>query len=143
MECTFENPSTVSLPTLTYAPVQTRDPGEPEREKENAPPRPVSLRPDPPSPLSFNPDSITEHNKQTPPRNLFSYVRGICQSTPLSPPSGFRSFSFSDSFTFSPSTVARELRAYSARGLPRNEDVFHSTDGCDDENQVDDARVTN
>ena len=65
--------------------------------------------------LSLSPvDVFPEHNKQTPPRNLFSYVRGICQSTPLSPPSGSFSplsfFLFSDSFTFSPSTVAREHR---------------------------------
>lgn len=39
-------------------------------------------------------DVFSEHNKQTPPRNLFSYVRGICQSTPLSPPSGFALFFF-------------------------------------------------
>ena len=51
-----------------------------------------------PSFLSRSPaDVFSEHNKQTPPRNLFSYVRGICQSTPLSPPSGSLSF-----FLFSP-----------------------------------------
>lgn len=62
-------------------------------------------------------DAFSEHNKQTPPRNLFSYVRGH-----LPVYASFSTFSlaflflfflpffflcFSDSFTFSPSTVAR------------------------------------
>lgn len=74
---------------------EDRRTGAREGEMHHGPP-PVLVQP-PSLSLSlslFLLDVFSEHNKQTPPRNLFSYVRGICQSTPLSPPSGSRSSFF-------------------------------------------------
>lgn len=114
MECTFENPSTVSLPTLTYAPLQTRI-GEPEREKEKCTMvlhlsssnhrRFLSLC------LSF---SWTCSRSTTNRRRLVICFHTFAAFASLRLFLHLRArallFSFSDSFTFSPSTVAREHR---------------------------------
>lgn len=98
MECAFENPSTVFLPTLTYAPVRTRI-GEAKRDRRwrmrlallVSPKRLRSLS------LSLSVfDAFSEHNKQRSRLVIcFHTFAGICQSTPLSPPSAAsRSFFF-------------------------------------------------
>lgn len=74
MECAFENPSTVFLPTLTYAPVRTRI-GEKRSGAGGEMRLALLVPPDRLRSLSVF-DAFSEHNKQTPPRNLFSYVRG-------------------------------------------------------------------
>lgn len=96
MECAFENPSTVFLPTLTYAPVRTRI-GEKRSGAGGETRLALLVSQDYALSLSLTVfDAFSEHNKQTPPRNLFSYVRGH-----LPVYASFSTFSLARSFFFS------------------------------------------
>ena len=102
MECAFENPSTVFLPTLTYAPVRTRI-GE-KRSGVGGETR-LALLVSQDYALSLSLSLFSTRSRSTTNRRrlviCFHTFAGICQSTPLSPPSASRvPFSFLSSSPF-------------------------------------------
>lgn len=106
MECAFENPSTVFLPTLTYAPVRTRI-GEKRSGAGGETRLALLVSQDYALSLSLSLSLFSTRSRSTTNRRrlviCFHTFAGICQSTPLSPPSASRvPFSFLSFLLFFP-----------------------------------------